>query len=472
MPYPATPAQADPPHPPLGLRLSSLALGLERIPAFQSRAAVLGLAFALVLAVAAADYATGYEIRLAILQLIPIALVTWLVGRRWGLVLSAIAVAAWFIAFQSSHHYSHEFYFYWEAGALVATYGVVVLLLAQLRDALARSDERFVRALESLPSAVCVTDRASGRVLLSNPRHAELARGAGAALDPQPVDGVRERNDPATGRWYLVETVPLRWLDGSEAALTSFTDITESKQAQALREQHAAAVAHAARAMALGELASTLAHELNQPLVAIAAYNEGCIRLVESGAQDSPELAEAMERCRRQAVRAGEIVKHMREFVRRREPVRVPVAVDGLVRGALELAAHDLKGMRTRLALAPALPPVSADSFMIEQVLLNLIRNAVEAMQPAPARARVLELRTALAAPGAVAVAVRDHGPGLAPETAARLFQPFASAKPGGLGLGLTLCRSMVEAHGGELVHEPAPGGGAIFRFTLPAAAR
>ena len=470
MPTPATPAPSDPPSPPLGLRLSSLALGLGRVPALQSRAGVLALAFALVLAVAAADYATGYEIRLAILQLIPIALVTWLVGRGWGLALSAIAVAAWFIAFRSSHYYSHEFYFYWEAAALVATYVVVVLLLARLRDALARSDERFVRALESLPSAVCVTDRASGQVLLSNRRHAELARGAGAAFDPEPADGAHERSDPATGRWYLVETVPLRWLDGSEAALTSFTDITESKQAQALREQHAAAVAHAARAMALGELASTLAHELNQPLVAIAAYNEGCIRLLESGAPDSPELAEAMERCRRQAVRAGEIVRRMREFVRRREPVRAPVAVDDLVRGALELAAHDLAGVTTTLELAPDLPAVSADSFMIEQVLLNLIRNAAEAMQAAPAR--VLELRTARAAPDAVTIAVRDHGPGLAPEPAARLFQPFASAKPGGLGLGLALCRSMVEAHGGELVHEPAPGGGAIFRFTLPAAAR
>ncbi|HTO49329.1 MAG TPA: ATP-binding protein [Burkholderiales bacterium] len=466
------PAQSDSPSLPLGLRLSSLALGLGRVPALQSRAGVLALAFALVLAVAAADYATGYEIRLAILQLIPIALVTWLVGRRWGLALSAIAVAAWFIEFRSSHDYSHEFYFYWEGAALVATYVVVVLLLARLRDALARSDERFVRALESLPSAVCVTDRASGRVLLSNRRHAELARGAGAAFDPERTDGAHERSDPATGRWYLVETVPLRWLDGSEAALTSFTDITESKQAQALREQHAAAVAHAARAMALGELASTLAHELNQPLVAIAAYNEGCIRLLESGAPDSPELAEAMERCRRQAVRAGEIVKRMREFVRRREPVREAVAIDGLVRGALELAAHDLAGVTTTLELAPDLPPVSADSFMIEQVLLNLIRNATEAMQTTPAPGRVLELRTARAAPGAVAVAVRDHGPGLASGPAARLFQPFASAKPGGLGLGLALCRSMVEAHGGELVHEAAPGGGAIFRFTLPAAAR
>ena len=234
MPSPATPAPSDPPNPPLGLRLSSLALGLGRVPALQSPATVLGLGLAMVVAIAAADYATGYEIRLAILQLIPIALVTWLVGRRWGLALSAIAVAAWFIAFRSSHYYSHEFYFYWEAAALVATYVVVVVLLARLRDALARSDERFVRALESLPSAVCVTDRASGRVLLSNQRHAELARGAGAALDPQPVDGVRERSDPATGHWYLVETVPLRWLDGSEAALTSFTDITESKQAQAV----------------------------------------------------------------------------------------------------------------------------------------------------------------------------------------------------------------------------------------------
>src|SRR5262245_20572134 len=142
MPSPTTPARVDSPHPPLGLRLSSLALGLGRVRALQSRSAVLTLALALVLAVAAADYATGYEIRLAILQLIPIALVTWLVGSRWGLVLSAIAVAAWFIAFQSSHSYSHESYFYWEAAALVATYAGVVLPLARLGDALARPAAR------------------------------------------------------------------------------------------------------------------------------------------------------------------------------------------------------------------------------------------------------------------------------------------------------------------------------------------
>src|SRR5262245_7184221 len=205
MPLPATPAQRTPDGP-LGLQLSSVALGLERVRALRSAPFVIGVGFALVAAITAADYLTGYEIRLAILHLIPIALVTWLAGRGWGLAMSASAALGWCLAFQSSHYYSHEIYFYWEAAALVVTFVVVVVLLARLRDALARSDERFVRALEGLPAAVCVTDRASGRVLLSNHRYVDVARKTAVTFQPRRDEATRELHDPRTSRWYLVET--------------------------------------------------------------------------------------------------------------------------------------------------------------------------------------------------------------------------------------------------------------------------
>src|SRR5262249_31324017 len=149
----------------------------------------------------------------------------------------------------------------------------------------------------------------------------------------------RELRDPATERWYLVEAVPLRWLDGRDAALASFTDVTESKQAQQLREQHAAAVGRAARAMGLEELASRSRHGLNQRRVAIAASGEGCLRMLDSGGWEDAELAEAIERCHRQAAQAGDIIKRMREFVRRHEPARERREINDIVRGALQLAA-------------------------------------------------------------------------------------------------------------------------------------
>jgi len=469
------------PDPPLGFRRSSLALGLSRVRALQSPAAALGLGFALVVLIAVADLLTGYEIRLSILYLIPISLVTWLAGPRWGLAASACAGATWVLTNHSSHTYSHHFYFYWEAAALVVTFVVVVLLLARLREALERSDARFVRALEGLPQAVCVTDRETGRVLLSNRRYEELTRGGGGPLERRLLTRTsftqadrkgRELRDPTTERWYLVEAVPLRWLDGRDAALASFTDVTESKQAQQLREQEAAAMDRAARAIALSDLASTLAHELNQPLVAIAAYSEGCLRMLDSGEWEDAELAEAIERCHRQATRAGDIIKRMREFVRRHEPAREPRGINDIVRGALRLVASDLRDVAVAVELANPLPEVAADGFMIEQVLLNLVRNGAEAMRDLASRDRRLEVSTALADAGAVAISVRDHGPGLAPEAGRRLFEPFFTTKADGLGLGLALCRSIVEAHGGTLAHEPAAGGGAVFRFTLPAARR
>ena len=457
-----------------GFRVSSLSLGLDRLGASGSPALVVAIGFALVGVIALADYLTGYEVRLATLNLLPIAAVTWLAGRRWGLAASALAAGLWLFAFSGSHYYSHELYFYWEGAALVTTFVVVVLLLAKLRVALERSDERFLHALEGLPAAVCVTARDSGRMLLSNRRYDELsssgeplARRVGAG-NPGSAAGYEAR-DPSTGQWYLVETVALRWLDGTAAALTAFTDVTESKLAQTLREQHAAAVDRAARAMALGEVASALAHELNQPLAAIAAYNEACLALLAAPKWDPAEVVEAMERCRRQAVRAGDIVRRMREFVRRREPLRAARNVNDVVRSALQLAQPHLDGTAVELELAETLPAALADGFMIEQVLLNLLRNAVEAMHGIEPGGRRITLRTAAARAARVEISVRDRGPGLDPAVADRLYEPFFTTKPDGLGLGLSLCRSIVEAHGGELSHAAAEGGGMLFRFTLPA---
>jgi len=194
-----------------------------------------------------------------------------------------------------------------------------------------------------------------------------------------------------------------------------------------------------------------------------------------NGGTALPERAiEAMERAVGQSLRAGQIVRRLREFVAKGEADRQLERLPGLIEEASALAlvgAHQ-KGVQVTFELAPDLPPVLVDRIQVQQVLLNLMRNAIEAMteEEGPER-RELVVSAAPHGTDEVELAVADTGPGLAPQVAARLFEPFVSTKPGGMGVGLSICRSIVEAHGGRLSAERNPGGGTIFRLTLPAAA-
>jgi len=217
-------------------------------------------------------------------------------------------------------------------------------------------------------------------------------------------------------------------------------------------------------------MAAGLAHEINQPLSAIVSYAKGCARRMRAGLGQPDELLQAMEEIATQAGRADQIVRRLRDFVRKRAPRRERVELNELVRGAARLIAGEVAERRItlRLELAAGMPPVEVDSIQIEQVILNLVRNGFEAMHNPHPEQSVLSIRTAIVDRDAVEVAVCDAGEGLSVEHADRLFDPFFTTKPQGLGMGLSISRSIVEAHGGRLWATRNPERGTTFRFTVP----
>ncbi len=454
--------------------MTSSSTGLQQAPApwrgelLRRRGVALAGALALVGLIALADHLTGYDIRLAILYLLPIALATWQVGGVAGGLVSLTSVLCWMWTFESLHPYTHRFYFYWEGGITATSFLVVVVLLTRLKQALERSDERFVTVLEGLQAAVCAEDSRSGALLYGN-RHFREQFGA---LRPPTLEA-GEFHDERARRWYLVQSRPLRWIDGRDAVLRVYSDITEERTARELIARHRDAVHRTARLVALGEFASAVAHELSQPLAAIATYNNTSLRLLQAGRGDAAELAEAMQKCRDQARRAGAIIQRLREVLRQPAPALTAQDLNQVARAAIELAEPEARqaGVALELQLAPALPEVRADRLLIEQVALNLVRNAIEAVQALPPGRRRVTLATAPAS-GGVQLAVSDLGEGVPAEACERLFDAFVTTKPGGLGLGLSICRSVVEAHGGSIRYEPRQqeGGapGARFSFVLP----
>ncbi|MDI3490506.1 MAG: two-component system, LuxR family, sensor histidine kinase DctS [Thauera sp.] len=249
----------------------------------------------------------------------------------------------------------------------------------------------------------------------------------------------------------------------------SVLDITEQKRARELALQQEERLQATSRLVTMGEMASTLAHELNQPLAAIASYSNGCINRLESGALDRAELLDIQQRIARQARRAGEIIRRVHDFVRRSEPQRAPLDLNTVIRDAVGLIEADARKRQMRIVteLASGLPAVLADAVMIEQIIVNLVRNGMDAMRDTPRTRREVRIRTNQEGRH-VCVRVSDRGAGIPPETAARLFEPFFTTKPEGMGMGLNICRSIAELHHGRLTFEPAPEGGTIFTLSLP----
>ena len=238
-------------------------------------------------------------------------------------------------------------------------------------------------------------------------------------------------------------------------------------RARSALERHQAELAHVLRVSAMGEMAAQLAHELTQPLGAIANYAGGARLRLQAGPDPPAELIDVIDRIGREALRAGAIIRRLREFLQKTDPQRAPVDLNALVREVAALVEGETRerGIAVHLILHPDLPLVSADAVEIEQVLINLTRNAIEAMQAANGAAPLLSVETR-AGRDAVEVFVRDTGPGIiAPPS--EIFEPFYTTKPGGLGMGLAICRTIVELHGGTLSASSAPDG-ASFRFTLP----
>ena len=250
-------------------------------------------------------------------------------------------------------------------------------------------------------------------------------------------------------------------------------DLTERQETEARLQELQAELVHVSRLTAMGEMASALAHELNQPLSAIANYMKGARRLLDSGSDEEvATVRDAMDKAGEQALRAGQIIRRLRDFVARGESERRVEDVRKLVEEASALALVGAKdtGVRVRFDFSPDAGFVLADKVQIQQVLLNLMRNAIEAMETT--EQRELLVSTAPAKEKMLEISVADTGSGLAPEIRAQLFQPFVTTKRQGMGVGLSISRTIVEAHGGAITARPNSGGGTVFSFTLPAVTR
>lgn len=257
---------------------------------------------------------------------------------------------------------------------------------------------------------------------------------------------------------------------GDQIYFTGFIrDLTEREESEARLQEVQSELARLARLNELGEMASTLAHELNQPLSAIANYSQGSLRMLRQAPGSSGErLMEPLTEIAAQSLRAGQIIRHLREFVMRGETEATVEDIHKLVEeaGALALVGSREQGVRTVFQFEPGSMTVNADRVQIQQVLINLMRNAIEAMREQEDR----ELTVRTSSDGAfVTVEVSDTGPGIHDEIAERLFKPFVTTKAGGMGIGLSISKRIIEAHGGRIGVSRNPAGGATFRFTLPA---
>lgn len=375
----------------------------------------------------------------------------------------------------------------------------------RIREELAAAHERFTTVLDELDAAIWVVpvNGGSGATPVAPPgpandsadRDAERADGDaplftnrmfrhlfGSADDVGPLlkateDAAtgwlpREVLLPRSGKWFEVRSRQIRWVDGRPVRMIVATDITRRHEVEEQHRQQDEKLQRTARLVTMGEMASSLAHELNQPLTAIANYCMGLsarIRTrVDAGKPlDANEMLQMLAKTAAQAERAGMVIRRIRGFVKRSEPERTRCEVHSIVADAIGLAEIDAQrlGKRVEVRLEPDLPSLNADPILIEQVMLNLIKNGIEAMRSTPHRT----LRVTVRLQGEnVEFAVADTGPGLSPEANARLFEPFFTTKAEGMGMGLNICRSIIESHQGRLWAETNEWGGCTFRFTLP----
>ncbi len=381
----------------------------------------------------------------------------------------------------------------------------------RVREQLSASHERFTTVLEALDASISVAPLGNDELLFANKLyrqwfglqakgHLQLVAQAGVPTSLQNDDGM-DNVDSFAGlpvaalpdtesesaeifladlnKWLEVRTRYLSWVDGRLAQMVIATDITSRRIAEEQSANQTERAQTASRLITMGEMASSVAHELNQPLTAINNYCNGMVSRIKATQIPEDDLLGALEKTAKQAQRAGQIIHRIRSFVKRSEPNRTPSEVPLIVAEAVELAEIELRRFNVRLNhyVAARLPTLMVDPILIEQVLINLLRNAAESIDMALRQTsqRIVELRVVpkiIEEKQVVEFTVQDTGKGLTPEVMARLYEAFYSTKADGMGIGLSLCRSIVESHLGRMSAENLYNGGDVagcrFTFWIP----
>ena len=341
------------------------------------------------------------------------------------------------------------------------------------------ANDRFTRVVQSLASAIAVvSDDDARQIFFMNTPYVRLFGGTADAcrrilgvLEAQKKTSIREGlYDEVTDRWFDVRIQTIVWTNDRKAVMLIATDITEWRQMQ---EQLQAQIKHAEetqRLVTMGEMASSLAHELNQPLAAISNYAAAAKSLLEAHALKPEAATDAFGRIDNQAKRAAAIIKRIRSFAKNKHDTQFAVVpVETIVTEAMELALIQAKklGASIKVEMAENLPNINGDAVMLEQLLLNLLKNAMEALEPESDRNVELSVSHE-AQTDAIVFTIRDHGPGMYDEVKAMLFAAFFTTKKTGMGIGLNICRTIVENHHGRLLVSDTEGGGTTFTVRIP----
>jgi PAS domain S-box-containing protein len=364
------------------------------------------------------------------------------------------------------------------------------------RVELERAHERFVTVIDGLDTAVHVADVETGEILFANRAFQNIfgfnavgrdSAQVTAACRPLPTalycapthlsadelpcelfDG--ELQHTLSGHWYQVHERAIRWTDGRTVRVQIAADITDKKHIDEVNLQQQKRLEQTSRLITMGEMASSLAHELNQPLSAIANYCAGCVKRMQAGNYRFEDLLAAMQKAGEQAERAGKIIRRMRDMVKKSDPKCLPVSLQELIDETRAFADIEAQRSGTQIAvrIPDNLPRIVVDRIMIEQVLLNLVKNGIESIGDIPFDRRHLTIQARVLDERMLEIAVADQGHGLPEEDVERIFAPFYTTKPDGMGIGLAICRSIIEFHQGRLWVEAGRDGGTIFRFTVP----
>jgi PAS domain S-box-containing protein len=351
---------------------------------------------------------------------------------------------------------------------------------SRIRAELAQAQERFITVLQSLDAAVSVAPPApENELLFANEAYRkwfgdslETGHRLLSAFHRSPWADSREFFNSAVQRWFDVRSRSIQWVDGRLVQLVVATDITQRHIAEENQRLQYERLEQTSRLINMGEMASSLAHELNQPLTAISNYTMGAAARIRAAAQrgenlSSEELESMLVKTAKQAERAGQVIRRIRSFVKRSDPIRKFVDPAVIVADTLGLAEIDAQslGVSIKKVIAPDLPAINVDPILIAQVLMNLVKNGMDSMKESTRKE--LELTVAIHE-DQIVFSVLDHGKGIAPEVREHIFDSFYTTKSEGMGMGLNICRSIIESHQGRLWFEDNPEGGCLFQFSLP----